>query len=608
VNKTVSAIGGLFVILVAVVFIVQFRPGSGSGPGASSGPSCATEGICVPTTHYWAAYRLAGGGRDAAYLKSMGLRALVADGLIERWILNQEAKRLGITVSDDEVTEELAKGRAYVSLPADKERMLAFYLGLLSPQPQRVSWETPFRLLRVKNTKTNAFDTKMYDKEVRAWTKLSPSDFREFQREEMIAARMRDLIRSRVHIAEAEAHAEYSRVKATSTVSYLKLSRNFYADLVVDPSQKAVDDWAAKNTDELNKAFESRKSQYKDECRVARHVLAKVREEASEEEKAKAKKKIEKALELVNKGEDFGAVARRFSDDGSASQGGDLGCAPRGQTVEPFEKALYGLEEGKLSGVVTTEFGYHIIKLEKIAKGDAIEKVVKAQLAREGYLKDAADKKAAEAAKSILAAVKSGKSLDDALKTHLEELAAAALPKDEKGAKKDEKAPPKADEKKADEKKDGDKKPEDEIAENPVFTLETHPDRPTVQASAPFNSTGNPIPDAVSTTDLVKQVFALQKPGDLLGDVVPLQEGYAVVQLKEKAPVKKEDWEKDRDEYMSGIRKAKQIDALALYVQRIRQKISLETPIKHNPTIVAEPPDDKGQKGQEPDPEEPGEP
>lgn len=599
-NKTVSAIGGLFVILVAVVFIVQFRPGSGTGPSASSGPSCATEGICVPTTHYWAAYRLAGGGRDAAYLKSMGLRAIVADGLIERWILNEEAKRLGVTVSDEEITTELAKGRAYVSLPADKERMLAFYLGLLSPQPQRVSWETPFRLLRVKNSKTNAFDLKAYDKEIRAWTKLSPSDFREFQREEMIAARMRDIIKSRVHVAEAEAYGEYSRVKATITVSYLKLSRNFYADLVVDPSQKAVDEWAAKNTDELNKAFESRKSQYKDECRVARHVLAKVKEDASEEEKAKAKKKIDKALELVTKGEDFAAVAKRLSEDGSASQGGDLGCAPRGQMVEPFEKALYGLEEGKLSGVVTSEFGYHIIKLEKIAKGDAIEKVVKAQLARELYLKDAADKKAAEAAKSIHAAVKGGKSLEDAVKTHLAELAAALAPKDEKGAKKDEKP--------ADEKKDGDKKPEDEIAENPVFTLETHPDRPSVQASAPFNSTGNPIPDAISTTDVVKQAFALQKAGDLLSDVVPLHEGYAVVQLKEKTPVKKEDWEKDREEYMSGIRKAKQVDALALYMQRLRQKISLETPIKHNAAIVAEPPDEKGQKGQEPEPEDMGEP
>src|SRR6185436_1546891 len=103
------------------------------------------------------------------------------------------------------------------------------------------------------------------------------------------------------------------------------------ADLFVDKSQKAVDDWASKNSEEINKAYESRKSQYKDECRVSRHVLAKVKEDSSDEEKAKAKKRIDKALELINKGEDFGDVARRFSEDpGSAVQNGDLGCTPRG--------------------------------------------------------------------------------------------------------------------------------------------------------------------------------------------------------------------------------------------------------------------------------------
>ena len=61
-----------------------------SGPAANAGPTCAIEihGSCVPTTHYWAAFRLAGGGFDQQYLKSMGLRRIVADGLIERWMLN----------------------------------------------------------------------------------------------------------------------------------------------------------------------------------------------------------------------------------------------------------------------------------------------------------------------------------------------------------------------------------------------------------------------------------------------------------------------------------------------------------------------------------------
>ncbi len=595
-NKTYSAIGGLFIILVAVVFIVQFRPNSGAQGGASAGPTCAIEihGACVPTTHYWASYRLAAGGFDQTYLKRMGLRRIIADGLIERWILNEDAKRLGITVSDDEITKELARGRAYVSLPADKEREIGYYLGLLGPQPQRIEWDVPFRAMQVKSSKTKAFEFKQYDKAVRMMTKLSVDDFRDFQRQEMVAGRMRDLVRSRVHVAEGEGYGEYARLKSTATLNYAKLDAGFYNDLFVDQSQKAVDEWAAKNAESINKQWDARKSQYEGECRVARHILAKFKDDATDEDKAKSKKRIDKALALVTKGEDFADVAKRFSEDSSASHGGDLGCVPKKQMVEAFEKPLFELEEGKVSPIVTSEFGYHVIKLEKIAKGDAVEKTMKAQIARELYQKAQADALAAEAAKSIQAAVKGGKSLEDAVKTHLEELAAKLPKKDEK------KAEPKKDDK-ADKKDD---KAADDVEENKIPTIETHPERPVVQATAPFNMSGNPLPEAMSTTDLVKQAFQLQKPGDLLSDVVQLRDGYAVVALKEKTPVKKEDWEKDRAQILEQIRTAKQVEALANYVQRARTKIEAEGPIKKNDAVTAEPPEDKNGEPAEPEEQE----
>jgi peptidyl-prolyl cis-trans isomerase D len=580
VNKTVSALGGLLVILVAVVFIVQFRPASGT-QGGGSGPTCAIEiqGGCISTTHYQAAFRLIGGGFDSSFLKSIGARRIVADGLVERHLLNQDAKRLGIAVSDEDVTAALAKGRAYVSLPADKEREMAYYLGLLAPQSRRVVWETPFRVLQVKDPKKKTFDVKTYEKTIRNITKLSPADFREFQRQEMTAARMRDLIRSRVHVAEAEGYDDYARRKSTLTLSYLELDRNFFADLYVDPSQKAVDEWAAKNADEINKTYEAKKSQLGDECRVARHILAKVRDDAGEEEKAKAKRRIDKALELVNKGEDFAAVARRFSEDGSATKGGDLGCIAKKQTVEPFEKGLWALEEGKVSPIVTSDFGHHIIKLEKIAKGDGMEKVVKGLIARDLYLKHAAETMAAEGAKKIHAAVKGGKSLDDALKDYLAELTPLAG--------KD------ADKKPEDDKKDGDK-PEADVVENKPFTADNHPDRPLVQSSAPFNMTGNPLPDALSTTELVKEAFKLDKPGDTTKEIVPLRSGYAVVVLKEKTPVKKEEWEQERDKTLGEIRKNKQAEALTLYVQRLKAKAQAEAPIKENQALI-NPPEEKNE-------------
>ena len=499
-NKTVSAIGGLFIILVAVVFIVQFRPATGGPQAGGATPEWAIEihGNRIPSTHFWAAYRLAAGPFDQTATKKMGLRRLVTDGLIERFILNEDAKRLGITVSDDELTRELVKGRAYVSLPADKEREMGAALMLLGQRQWSVEWATPFRPMPVKNAKTKVFEVKAYDKAVKTMTKLSQEDFREFQRQEMIANRMRDVIRSRVHVAEAEGYAEYSRMKSTATITYAKLDANFYADMVVDLSDKAIEEWAAKNQDAINKQWEAKKAQYEGECRVSRHILAKFNEDSSDEDKAKAKKRIDKALELVKKGEDFATVAKRFSQDGSASQGGELGCVPKKQMVEAFEKGLFALDEGKVSDVVTSQFGYHIIKNDKTVKPEGVEKAIKAQIAKELYRQAQADAEAAAAAKSILAAVKGGKTLEDAVKAHLDEVL-AKHGGDEKSEKADEKKPDAKDE----------KKPEEAIEENKIPTIETHPDRPVVTTSAPFNASGNPIPEAKSTVDLVKQSFQL---------------------------------------------------------------------------------------------------
>ena len=68
-------------------------------------------------------------------------------------------------------------------------------------------------------------------------------------------------------------------------------------------------------------------------------------------------------LPQLNGGADFAELAKKYSQDGSASGGGDLGLISRGQTVKEFEDAAFALESGQVSGVVKTQFGYHIIKV-----------------------------------------------------------------------------------------------------------------------------------------------------------------------------------------------------------------------------------------------------
>ena len=67
-------------------------------------------------------------------------------------------------------------------------------------------------------------------------------------------------------------------------------------------------------------------------------------------------------LEKIKKGESFANLAGQYSIDGSKRRGGDLGEFAKGAMVKPFEEAAFALKVGEVSGVVKTEFGYHIIK------------------------------------------------------------------------------------------------------------------------------------------------------------------------------------------------------------------------------------------------------
>lgn len=77
----------------------------------------------------------------------------------------------------------------------------------------------------------------------------------------------------------------------------------------------------------------------------------------------KSRKIAEGLMERAKKGEDFAALAKQYSQDGSASQGGDLGFFERGKMVKEFEDAAFALEVGQISNVIKTEYGFHIIKV-----------------------------------------------------------------------------------------------------------------------------------------------------------------------------------------------------------------------------------------------------
>ncbi len=100
------------------------------------------------------------------------------------------------------------------------------------------------------------------------------------------------------------------------------------------------------------------------EERRASHILIPAPQGAPAAERAAAKARIEELLAAVRQNPaSFADLARKHSKDSSAAKGGDLEFLGRGATVKPFEDALFALKKGEVSGVVETEFGYHIIRL-----------------------------------------------------------------------------------------------------------------------------------------------------------------------------------------------------------------------------------------------------
>lgn len=109
------------------------------------------------------------------------------------------------------------------------------------------------------------------------------------------------------------------------------------------------------------------------EAARARHILIQVPPGADAGSREKAHKRAAELLVKIRRGADFAALAREYSEDSSAQNGGDLGWFPRRQMVKPFEDAAFALEPGQVSDIVETEFGFHIIKLEGKQRAEKVD-------------------------------------------------------------------------------------------------------------------------------------------------------------------------------------------------------------------------------------------
>src|SRR5438477_2769682 len=121
--------------------------------------------------------------------------------------------------------------------------------------------------------------------------------------------------------------------------------------------------------EEVKAQYAANIKQYtQDEQRQASHILIAVKPDASDADKAAAKKKADDlAAQVKASPAKFADLAKKYSEDpGSAAQGGDLGSNPRGTMVKAFDDAVFAMKPGEIVGPVQSEFGWHVIKLQGV--------------------------------------------------------------------------------------------------------------------------------------------------------------------------------------------------------------------------------------------------
>lgn len=575
-----SVIYGAVIIATIAVFVIQFRPNANQKTSSLSQACVAVvRGSCIDPKDHKATYRLLiprdqQGNLMTGRAKSMGLAKIAADGLIERELLVAEAERIGLTVTEDEVTDEIYHGFIHVSVPAERPDIAAS----LRVGDGRI-------YAGFKDPKTKEFDMKIYERTIRNLVGRSPTEFRESQARELLAYKMRKTVVSPVRISENEALSSYVNEKSSAEVTYIPVRGNYVSRYAIDVNDADLAKWAAdkeisKKVDEL---VAKRRSDADPKPNHIRHILISFPRGAvpTADQKSEALGKLAAAVARLKRGDAFADVAREMSQDpGSAEQGGDVGDKTDG-FVAPFRDAANALKPGETtSGAVETQFGYHLIEKDDPSKSAWVADALKKDAERELYLQQKSVEVAHDLAAKIVAEIKSGKTADDAAKDAVATLKGKTLPSapltvmaapkpaaDADGGAGGAPPAPKAD------AADGGVASAAEAPVVPkIFNAENDPDRPQAQTSNDFNKGGDPIPglDVAESTKVIDFAFGSAKDGELYPDPLRGEDGFYVIQLKQHRAATREEFDKDKDTYMQTLLAAKQAEALGTYVRRLR--------------------------------------
>ncbi len=386
----------LFFIVIAV-FIINFGP-------QSRGSSCdqvmkgndhyaaQVNGETITQNSFRYGFMLAGGAQiPAPMAKRDRLKETVMDKLIEREILAAEANRLGMVVTDDEVEDQIADAKI---------------VGLGSTH-------TVPRL-----QKDGKFNYDSFKSFLQFELGVTPKSFVAEQKKEMLALRVRDLMRASVTVSEDELKTDFIRKNRQVNLEYLRFSgRRFEPDIALTDAEIA--DYAAKNDAKLQEAYEQKRFVYEKtppERRV-RQILVKVPADASDAVEKAAHAKADALSERLKKGAKAGGsdgltflelVKTASEDTKTRTRGGDLGWRAQGaiNLPGPVEDKVWKAKPGAIVGPLRGTDGYVITKVEAAREGNIAYADAKLELAEEKLREERGNTQAKAAADAALARLK----------------------------------------------------------------------------------------------------------------------------------------------------------------------------------------------------------
>ena len=529
---------GAIAFTIILVFALEFRPGRRAGPSKLS-QECSVEvgGRCVPIKEFWAAYGLALPPlADKDQIRRFRIVSHVLDGLVERELLLQDADRLGISASEEAVDHQLLEGLARLSLPVGDAPWFAAMLGLCPPAPDErscVMGTEGTRLLPVKSRKSKKFDLKIYERVIRHTTNRSPKEFKDMQVRETLAARMRELIQTRVQVSEGEAFLQYQQARSTATVQVVQVKADWFARFVVDASDAAVDAWALAHTQQVEDALNKMKSDFKAGCQLVSLVKESFDATTSDDDKVLLRDKVEQAAQAAAKGTPFERIVRQFSDGPVANVQASPHCLPD-STPDELKQSVVSLKPGEVSSILESNQGFFVAKSHGVLQEASIETAARRAVARSLLVAEHSRELASKFAKELVDKVRAGTDIKQAV---------AEMDKASLGLTPD----------------------------NPLGLQD--PGCPEAASIGPFNIQGSPIPNVAPGQAPAAKAFAMEK-----GAVESLQtaEGFAVMQLEDKSLVTREQFSLDKVDFLRQLRRLKAHEALVRYVARLRKKAEKE--------------------------------